>query len=116
MLIQEILEDVHESINAGGKKILTNNTMSTESDNDCLDNLRATKELLQTKILGLDEGRTKSILMPPKVNKIATRIPSNYQWKDNVKNEKDAVSAGVRLNDKQESPCVWNARTTSTKR
>ena len=103
------MEDVHESINAeeNHPKI-----SSFSSGNNTVDKLKATKELLQSKILGFDETRANSIAMAPKTNRMSQRIPTSYQWKDNLKNGKDIVCSSVN-NDDLESPCVW---TSSTKR
>ena len=114
---QEILEDVHESINDAEGKNISSEDVFTGSNTDYFksDSLSATKELLQTKILGTDEGRARVTAMSPKLNRISNRVPSSYPWKDSGKSGKDGMGSDTK-NEKLESPCLWMARTSSIKR
>jgi len=114
-LKQEILEDVNESINAEGKHPSISNLITSDPGVLKSDSLAATKELLQTKILGIDQNRPNSIALSTKISKISPRIPSSYPWKENVKNAKQIVGTEMK-NEKLESPCLWMSRTSSTKR
>ena len=114
-LKQEILEDVNESINAEGKQTSISNLVTSASGVLKSDSYAATKELLQSKILGIDENRQKSTALTPKISKISPRIPSSYPWKETAKNTKQIGSTEMK-NDKLESPCLWMSRTSSTKR
>ena len=114
---QEILEDVHESINDAEGKNICSEDVFTGSNTDYFksDSLSATKELLQTKILGTDESRARVSAMSPKLNRISNRVPSSYPWKDSGKSGKDGMGNDTK-NEKLESPCLWMARTSSIKR
>ena len=106
---------MHESINdAEGKNISpTDGFEGPNSDFLKTDSLIATKELLQTKILGTEECRARVTAISPKMNRITNRIPSKVpSWKDTGNN-----GTGCEIkNEKLESPCLWMARTSSIKR
>jgi hypothetical protein len=106
---------VNESIIAEGKHTSFRSSILSDSGVLKTDSLAATKELLQTKILGIDENRPKSMALSPKITKISPRIPSSYPWKENIKNAKPIGGTEMK-NDKLETPCLWMSRTSSTKR
>ena len=112
------MEDVHESINDAGGKIASSDDIFEGSNPEYFksDTLTATKELLQTKILGTDDTRPRVTAISPKLNRITNRVPSSYPWRDIGKSGKDGNGSDSKNEKLESSPCLWMARTSSIKR
>ena len=109
---------MHESINDAEGKHSSSDDIFEGSTPEYFksDTLTATKELLQTKILGTDESRPRISAISPKLNRITNRVPSSYPWKDTGKNGKDGMGSDIKNEKLESSPCLWMARTSSIKR
>ena len=113
---------MHESINAGGKNTssttakVNGSVIATIDKSTDVNPIRwATKDSLQAKTLGADGYKSNSISLTPKINKSVPRIPTNYLWKENVKNGKVVEDSEMKT-DRLENQCVQISRTSSTKR